>query len=244
MSSGSFANRIRREIKASPQKAAILAVLGVVALYFWAPLVMKWTSGDKPLQATAQSTTEAVSTASATEAALPTEKPVATQHSWRELDAWMSQDVHMKPATTALATRDPFRSSNSPEAAAVWTRNLVASGFQTLLGAPSRLLPRAWRHSNGPAVEPGDAGLVVSSTIVGSRRRVALISGKAYAEGNLVRGEGEFAELAFELVRVRPKSVLLRRGGTTYELKVNSLDLAQHGTAPDDVPAGPGVRGG
>lgn len=230
MSSGSLANRVRNEVKASPQKAAILGILGLVALYFWAPLVMKWISADKPVEATAQVASESLNTALASEAALTTESHVATQHSWRDLDAWMSQDVHMKPATASLAARDPFRSSDGPAAAAVWTRNLAASGFQSLLGAPSRLLPEAWRHSSGPAVEPEEAGLIVSSTIVGSHRRVALISGKAYAEGSVIRGEGEFADVAFELVRVRSKSVLLRRGRTTYELKVNSLDLAQRGT--------------
>ena len=119
MSSGSLASRIRREAKSRPQKAAVLAILGVVALYFWAPLVMKWTSSDTPVDATTQIATESTSTTGVAEAAPTAANDVATQHSWRELDAWISQDVHMKSATTVLAVRDPFRSSDGPEAAAV-----------------------------------------------------------------------------------------------------------------------------
>ena len=40
--SSRFARRLRREIAANPKKAGVLALLLVVAIWFWTPLMAKW----------------------------------------------------------------------------------------------------------------------------------------------------------------------------------------------------------
>ncbi len=98
----------------------------------------------------------------------------------------------MKPATDLGSGRDPFHSSEEKKtkAAAVTVEK--------------------------PDITPAEAGLALSSTIVGAGERTALIGRDVYREGDTIattRGEGEF-----RLVEIRPREVVLERSGKLYRL--------------------------
>jgi hypothetical protein len=198
-----------RELKASPQKAAMLALLGVVAAWFWAPLVLKSSAHATPAAPPLVAATPAVGVATN-----PVPSTVATaqgkeQMAWSEVASAIDHDPRMTPATlTGLAEeRNPF----APPV------NLAASDRD------SAAKEEAKKKSESDAAEveqppagPDDLGLVLSSTLVGQSRRAALISGRTYELGSKIRVEGE----AFRLIEVEPNRIVLERDGQLYTLSI------------------------
>jgi hypothetical protein len=223
---GELAKRLRREVKASPAKAAVLAVLGGVAIYFWAPFVMRSIGTKSPVAAAPE--VVVVQPASA-ETPPPVIEPTvgAASLSWQQLDTWMTQDERMQPVMLERLKRNPFGSPDGGRAAGTWAHSLAARFYGA--GRDKLLVARElWGPGNQAIsdVRPEDAGLTLSSTVVG-RKPVALISGKAYVEGSTVRGEGEHADVTFKLLKIHPKSVVLSQNGVSYELKIVLTDLAK-----------------
>ncbi len=198
--------KLRREIKASPRKTAVLALLSVVGLWFWIPLVARWfgktdseAASAVPVAAnTAQPRSIGGSvTTPATAAMSPGTMVAATAGShrpWHQLLAWIEQDARMKPTSDFGNGRDPFhpREENKTKGAVVPVEK--------------------------PDITPSDAGLALSSTIVGAGERTALIGRDVYREGDTIstpRGEGEF-----RLVEIRPREVVLERSGKQYRLEL------------------------
>jgi hypothetical protein len=209
--SSRFTVKLRREIEANPKKAGVLALLLVVAIWFWAPLFGKWfgkTETDvkdgapTPNVATASPTTGlGASALGATESALSLKSKLPNR-SWRQLVALIEQDPRMSPATELAAGRDPFKS----------------------LPTESAEKKRAETAPEQPDLTPTAAGLVLTSTIVGRGQKIALIGGEAYKEGSLVaaaRGEADF-----RLVEIRPREVILERKGRLYNLSLPTNEWA------------------
>ncbi len=72
-----------------------------------------------------------------------------------------------------------------------------------------------------PRLTPAEAGLVLSSTIVGARQRVALISGRRYAIGDEVKANKQDGPLVrYKLVAVEPKQIVLESDGDQYVVKL------------------------
>ena len=228
MSSSNLAKRLQREIKASPQKAAILGVLAVVALYFWAPLLIGWFSGG-PSSVTVATAPVSVEAIQPVERSAGEGQAVAKGATWQQVDAWIAQDKMMKPAATQLALRNPFQMQGGATQTGPWAIGKVESGYTHAKQALEMISSRLFPSSDEDAVSPSEAGLVVTSTIAGGKRPVALINGRAYAQGSVVRGEGEFPSTKFTLIEVRSKSVLLRGRGLVYEVKIGPVDLALAG---------------
>ena len=100
--------KLRREIAASPKKAALLGLITVAALYFWAPLVLGWLGKDKATPS-AEPTPAAAAEPSATQPAPPTAVADAPPSlpSWEQVVQWMRDfldsggvvtwDVHIQP---------------------------------------------------------------------------------------------------------------------------------------------------
>jgi hypothetical protein len=210
--SSRWVRKLRREIKSSPKKAAVLALLSVVALWFWAPLAAKWfgkseTDGKSaaPVAATnpQPSNTRNSGVNMAATGLVPdvaAVKPVFPRRPWQQLLSWIEQDSRMSPAADLGSGRDPFHpieeKKNKP--LAVTTEK--------------------------PDVTPADAGLALRSTIVGGDQKTALIGREVYREGETIaatRGEGEF-----RLVEIRPREVVLERSGKLYRLGLPTTEWA------------------
>ncbi len=108
-----FIRRLRRELTASPKKAAMLGLLLLVAVWFWAPLVGKWMGrkdDETPLTATTETATvtaEPMSTTATTIVPTVTLKQEA-KSTWQQVLTWMRSDPKMKPHDPKLGGRDPF----------------------------------------------------------------------------------------------------------------------------------------
>jgi hypothetical protein len=207
--SSGFLRKLRREIAASPKKAGLLAVLSVVALWFWAPLVMKsFSKSDAATTEVARPAGNSISL-SAPVAAGPAPNAIGSgaieqsnsvksrlpSRHWQQLVAQIERDARMSPARELIAVRDPFK------VAVVVT-------------------PAPKKHE-APVVEqpdltPVSAGLVLNSTIVGRGEKRALIGGDVYEEGSTIAAAG--GEAGFRVVEIRPREVVLERKGRLYTL--------------------------
>ena len=95
-------------------------------------------------------------------------------------------------------------------------------------------------------ITPQMAGLTLSSTIVGPRKRVALLSGKAYRLGDTILSRLEDDDTEFVLTDIQARKIVLRRDGKSYELKLNPLKLtnttATAASDTDDLTAEPAAN--
>lgn len=153
-----LSKQIQREIKAHPVKAGVLAVALLVALWFWAPLVIGWVSGPQAKGTTTPAPTVA---AGAVGSVVPggasaTEKKPQWNPSWREMSQWVQSDDTMRPAASLDKARDPFRKVAPPPSAAQAEKPVA------------------------PKIDPASLGLELSSTLIGPRHSVAMINGRAY----------------------------------------------------------------
>jgi hypothetical protein len=198
------AKRVRRETTAHPAKAAVLGLLFLVALWFWAPLILGWMEEDGPAKVSAaEEPTGALSPAVA--AAGSAEPTGATQpkQTWRQLVQWMQGDPRTGSADSMSGRRDPFLAVQHEE-----------EEFVELIDDPEENTRRG--------LSPQDLGLEFSSTIIGLDRRVAQINGRSYREGETIRLARDGEEIEFTLAAVYPRQVLLERNGEQYELLIRS----------------------
>jgi hypothetical protein len=197
--------QLRREVTANPKKAAVLGLLAAVALWFWAPLVWGLVASD------GEKTAKAVESNTDTPPSIPvgyTEKSKTTQqktdepqHSWQQVVEWMEDDPLTSTANVILKQLGPFQ---TPE-------------------------PKVVEETVEPEIEPEivqkdltpeELGLVLSSTIIGTRRRLAQISGKTFELGRLVNVTKDDRRYEFRLVEVQHRMVVLQRNSERFELRI------------------------
>jgi hypothetical protein len=202
--------KLRRELTANPKKAAVLGLLALVAMYFWAPLVWGWVGGrgkaekaaakvapvegvPVPLTATAQAVSAVPQgTSNQTKESLPA-------HPWDRLAQWMDQDSRMQPPAGEFAdSRDPFQA------------------VEETIAEPET----EESEKEETAATPEDLGLVLSSTLVGPQRSIAMINGKPYRQGRTVELKKNGQTLEFVLKEVHPRRIILQRQDKQFELTI------------------------
>jgi hypothetical protein len=202
--------QLRKEATANPKKAAILGLLGLVALYFWAPLLWTWLGDEAPAgPGTAQASLVgfdplALAGPSAAAKEEP-KKPDAAKKKipWDQLAAWMKDDPRTAAATALTQRPDPFRVQVEEEP------EPEEEPEQQIQPPPV-----------APEVTPESLGIGLSATVVGPRRRVAVIAGRAFAEGETVAMEKDGETYEFRLAEVRPRTAVLQREGKQFELVI------------------------
>jgi hypothetical protein len=198
--------RLRRELKANPKKAAVLGLLVIGALCFWAPLLRSWISPGKATSAAGKSSPAVVPVAGTL--ATPTADGAAENkrpsHSWEQIVALIERDPRTRAATKLPGRPDPFHE--------------VVSKEEEQQAAAEKEAKEA-KTAEAP-LDPQGLGMVLSSTIIGPNRRVALINGKAYPEGGQVVLGGSEHPTEFRLTRVHPKGVVLERDGKLFEVNL------------------------
>jgi hypothetical protein len=192
--------QLARDLKRSPKKAAVLGLLALVAVYFWAPLISGMFRGEKPKGK------NSAPPAAALPSPVPTAAPAASpapQYPWQQLAEAIQEDARMRTAELDIAARTPFGlavSEQEPDDAAA--ENAAE-----------------WATSE-------KLGLTLSATITGGRRRVALINGRPYVEGELVVAADD---AAWKIVRITAGRVVLQRGSVRLELTSPEAELAAAG---------------
>lgn len=213
--SSKLVKKLRKDLKKSPGKAAVLALLLVVALWFWAPLVKNLVAGGNAKKAESASTSNVAKDSAST----GTSTPAQTLYTWKQIADAIDADSRMKPTEPIALARDPFHKIQQ-EQPQEEPREVVA------------LPPEI------PDVSPGDAGLVLTSTILGKRRQVARINGKSYREGEHIVATMGDQPLEYELVRIGPRSIVLVLGDKEYELKMQKSTAAATSAASSTIGSG------
>ena len=211
MNLGKLQKQLLRDLKKSPLKAGALGLLSLVAVYFWAPLVLGYFSKEKP--AASAGTPEAVVATAAVAAPAASAAPtpqVGLPLPWKQLAQIIEKDPRMASADARLAFQLPF---GDPGAAAAEPDEEHQRGDAE---------PQAVEQS----LEPDKLGLKLTGTMVSGRRRVAVINGRPYAEGSQIQvGNG----LVLDVSQVTERHVVL-----LYKLRRLELAVA------DASPAGGG----
>jgi hypothetical protein len=200
-----IAKRLRREASANPKKAVVLALLLLVALYRWAPLVATWLSDDEP-QADRTAQTGSAHVPPADKEMLEREGPgdAASKREepprWDQVVRWREQDPRTVASALMAKRRDPFRL----EFEAAESESEREKEPQPVVAAAT----------------PRDLGLGLSATVVGVSRRVAMIDGKAYTEGKTIARMKDGQRFEFALVRILPRHVVLGQGDRRFVLAI------------------------
>jgi hypothetical protein len=214
--------QIQREAAANKGKAAVLAAVCVVALYFWVPLVSGWFSGgagddDELLVVTPNA---AAAPALANIPASAVAPAVHGEHAWYDVAHWMASDPLMASATLPAGLQDPFRQP-APK-----VEEPDADEVAKTPEPPARL-------------DPEKMGMVLTSTMVGSHRAVIQISGKSLAMPIDANGRPTKTttlwhthggtDYPFAVVAVQPGGVVLQHESETYNLRMKQPSSVGNG---------------
>lgn len=235
MSAQRIVRQLRREVKANPKRAALLAALMAVGVYFWAPLVAGWVMPDgaatAPAKKVAAKTSSALAAPAPGPAGVQPAKPTNAKP-WPQLWAAIQDDKRTKPAATLAAATNPFRPFPAPPEAHEETEDAKATNPTAENGATAA--NRAAKPNSTTPVEatPKSLGMKLTGTVIGARQRAAVIDGQIVPEGGLVSptsgdskppsAKPDAARIAFRLTRVEDRSIALERNQKKYTLTLET----------------------
>ncbi len=195
-----LAKRLQREVQTHPGKAAVLGVLALVAGYFWTPLVWGWlrpadtaVAASLGPQAADGQHPQPTPVARSTDATAP---PKTDSVPWETVAAWIDADPDTRPADL----------------------NTFRNPFQPTAKEAEKPPPETAQPVEPPPKTPQSLGVELTGTIVGPTRRVALISGRAYGEGDTIVADAGGTPVEWTLGRVTPRGIILRSQDERYEL--------------------------
>ena len=181
----------------------MLGLVALVAIWFWVPLLLGWASDEDPLAAAAtvpadgsaaEVTSPAVKALESTDS-----EPEEVEHPWEDVAKWLDADPRARPAERPQHRPEPF----CP----------VGPAPEEIVQQKPDAAELAEREKT-----PEELGLELSSTIIGLRRRVAVISGKAYRQGQSIRLVKDGSQITFKLVEVHDRQIALEREGRRFDL--------------------------
>jgi hypothetical protein len=218
--------RLTKELRRSPKKTAVLALMVVVALWFWAPLAWKWIapqSSDAATTAAPPTPSDAATTGGIAASSTPS-APAQPALNWRELASVLESDPLLASARMHEKLADPFvnavpveESKATDEGAAEPTADIAQA-----------------------SLTPEQLGLTLTSTITGGRRAVATINGKSCRVGDVIVVPGGGTDFEFTVAAIAAREVTLVAGGQTYTLTVrqpdSTMQLSQAGSTTTPSP--------
>lgn len=135
-----------------------------------------------------------------------TAQPFPNGYTWQQVAAAIDADPLMKPAGAIVDHNEIF--------------GLPLQSVAEVAAEPAVEQPPPAR------LTPSEAGLVLSSTVVGPGGRVALISGRRYRVGDNVKSAKEGQPIVFKLIAVEPRQIILETDGDRYLVKMPGARLA------------------
>jgi hypothetical protein len=189
-------NRLKKDAAASPAKAAVLALMVVVALYFWIPLILKQTKG--------KTTPAPVAAAPVIHTPQPI-VPNAPAHPaldvarWDQVRASIAADQFMVAARHDASWQSPFARLRAfrAEQPAVTSAN-ESEDLETPLNldTPLEANPKAKLETARLALN----GVFLSGVLIGPKDRAAMIRGTVYRVGDVLSLGGEEGAPAVEML--------------------------------------------
>jgi hypothetical protein len=175
---GDLTRRLKRDLQRSPKKAAILGILVLVAMWFWAPLVKKWFAGGAASQVQAAGVTADSARETAGSGTLTaTPQPAAagaeqttntTSHTWKQLVTWMEAEELAKTGTLSEPLVNPFDRGTQQQ-------------------QPAEAVEQREQQFRPADVDPRSLGLVLTSTVVSPTSRLASINGHVFEIGASIK---------------------------------------------------------
>lgn len=199
--------KLKKEAANSPGKAAVLGLVCLVAIYFWAPLLYRWTVKPNevaiaPSADASKAQSVAVSTAPPASAMPGPNGSRAAQPlvDWHTTLQRIEADPDMKPAAFEREV-EPFAGP------AVEAKSQAAEAEITATPVAEK-------------VTPGSLGITLVGTLVGPERRAARIGGKTVLVGQTIEVIKGADRYQFTLTDVQRDRVVLMREGERFELNV------------------------
>ncbi len=231
-------NSIKRECLANPKKGAVLALLLVAGLYFWGPILKRWTFGaTKPAATTTEETVIAQDDPRPEQPATPAVKLPA----WDKIELALEKSEHAQPmpANQAALLKNPFVKLAFENAEA------KIPGQEDEGPAEKPMVVPAVQH-----IDPAQVGLIVKSVSIGPGGRLATFRGQVYSLGDQIPVSPDDAPptnvtapitsaAPFELTKVEPWGVVLTRNGKEYiqqlaQPRLKKFDRIAWGGGSDD----------
>ena len=197
--SSKLVKKLHKELKKSPGKAGVLALLLAVAVWFWSPLIWNLMGESNASQPVSNVIANEATSTSGSQAATGVSKE--PHYSWKQIAEAIDKDPLMMPAEKDASTKDPFRGLTPKKP------------IQIVEEQPIAVVPAL-------DVTPAGAGLVLTSTIVGPGRRVARLNGKSYRVGDLIDASVDDKTIRYIVLSIDAKSVRLSLGEKEYEMKM------------------------
>lgn len=177
--------QLKRDAAKSPQKAGALGLMILVALYFWAPLVMKNFKGKpKPGTATAAGPVILRDDLILVKAAAHPSTNVAH---WDRVRHVLVQDRLMLAVAHDPSWQNPFGNLQLPEKTSVSNKPVEDKEPKPLPAAP---------QVNPEVAKQQLSGVSVTSILMSKRGHAAVISGKVYRVGDLLDVDGPGGDAA------------------------------------------------
>lgn len=199
-----LATRLQKEAQASPGKAAMLAVMLLAALYFWAPLAGKLLGGKAPPKPPGSPVVATAGVAPITPISASSSVPQGEDAlRWDRIRRLIAADSRMRSASFNPQWHNPFTIDAPP----VEQEDL-----------PTTEIPAA--DSAPPPVDPQAAGLALTSVMVGKKARSAVINGRVLRENETLEvvnpaGSGL---LTYRITKINDLGVQLEIAGTKQQL--------------------------
>jgi len=211
-------HQLLHDLKASWQKSLLLGVLLVVGLFFWIPPLVRAMVGETRPSASREAADAQGVGADGNFAGDVALRGSAGETSrsitWQRADAFLNSDPLVRSAEVAAIQAAPFRVNPDQFAPPILFAD--ATGAKGKQSAPpkSASVPKPADAASTEPAEKLPEGLVLKSTIVGERRRAALINETLYVEGSVIQVDGT----SYLLAAVHPRQVELRRGEQVFVL--------------------------
>lgn len=242
MAKSNLATRLSKELRRSPKKSAVLALMGVVALWFWAPLVWKWVAPESSAAALATSANSAAAVVTSTSpGTVIATQPSAPALSWKELAALLQEDPLLAASQSHETIIDPFA---VPAVAAASEE--TAEGEKIEEGESSAGAQSAKTEAPLVRPTPEQLGLTLTSTIAGGRRAVATINGKTCRVGDVIVVPSANMQYEFSVISINTCEVTLAAGDESFVLPAaqlkSTMQLIPTATATRSEPSATGGR--
>lgn len=214
MNAGKLVKQLRREVAAHPQKAAALGLMLAVALYLWGPLLWGWVKSGASSRAERVDMTALILTDDPVDPSQAKGRAGRPSLRWEKIRPLLAQEPLHRPATWEVAWVDPFAPRTEPGSPAA----PMASDEDATAGGP----PETARLDVEKA-------FVLTSVLIGPRRRLATINGDTFAEGDTVVGgqTGSGGGRKVRVARIFRDGVELEDGQQRWQLQLSAPSLAQ-----------------
>jgi hypothetical protein len=199
--------RLKRDLAASPQKAAALGLMVLVAAYFWAPLVMKWVG--KPGKTT-QAVVTPVNLPDSPVVVQSPSHPATDSARWNHVRLAMAQDQLMRPTPRQTSWTNPFNRLKSKR----------MDEAELAQAEPTTVAPSAIQIAQ-PAIQKEHlAGITISSILITSRDAAVVVRGSVYRVNDMlpVHDTAEGQPLELRIVRIDAQGMDLEHETQTYRV--------------------------